>query len=88
MKKPDVCQWARETVKKKLDAKAKYPKFPMTDILETPHTLTDANIAIADYNNWFEYVVELLRNRIAADKKTLGADLAYYMDVREIFGPL
>ena len=37
------------------------------------------------YNEWFKALKDELKKRIEKDKRTMGADLAYYMDIREIF---
>lgn len=37
------------------------------------------------YEYWLNGLKEELTKRIEKDKKTMGADLAYYMDIREIF---
>ena len=37
------------------------------------------------YEDWFKGLKDELKKRIEKDKKKRGADLAYYIDVREIF---
>lgn len=37
------------------------------------------------YEKWFKGIKDELKKRIEKDKKKMGADLPYYMDVREIF---
>lgn len=37
------------------------------------------------YEKWFKGIKDELKKRIEKDKKKMGADLAYYMDIREIF---
>jgi len=37
------------------------------------------------YEEWFKGIKDELKKRIEKDKKKMGADLAYYIDIREIF---